>query len=120
MNAHEPGAMRFTKPLPPLAYPDIAGIVVPALRETTNRIEEAHMKHNQNSELKKGSADRSATGSKQGMPGGQVGRGEMSMGSSSASNQSSRSAGSRSDYGGSEGNSRQHKSARNGSDSNLH
>jgi hypothetical protein len=78
------------------------------------------MKHNQNSDLKKGSADRSATGSKQGMPGGQIGRGEMSMGSSSASNQSSRSAGSRSDYGGSEGNSRQHKSARNGSDSNRH
>jgi hypothetical protein len=120
MNAHEPGAVRFTKPLPPLAYPDIAGIVVPALRETTNRIEEAHMKHNQNSDLKKGSADRSATGSKQGMPGGQVGRGEMSMGSSSASNQSSRSAGSRSDYGGSEGKSSQHKSARNSSDSNRH
>ena len=71
-----------------------------------------------NYDQEKGSADQCATGQKHGMDGGSIGRGNMGTGdsSSSASNQS-RNAGSRSDYGGSEGNSRERKSARNGSDS---
>jgi len=68
---------------------------------------------NQTYDQKKGSADRSVTGSKHGMPGGDIGRGSMSSSSSS-----SRSSGSRSDYGGSEGNSRERKNARSGSQSN--
>ena len=63
------------------------------------------MKHNNQVDQKKGSADRGVTGSKHGMPGGQIGRGNMSMGSSASS-------------AGSQGNSRERKSARNGSDSN--
>jgi hypothetical protein len=53
---------------------------------------------------KKGSADRDVTGSKKGMPGGEIGR-----------NASPVTA--KPDYGGAEGNSRERKSARNGSDS---
>ena len=70
---------------------------------------------NQSYDQKKGSADRCATGEKQGMPGGQIGRGEMSMGGSASSEGNPvRNA----DDGGSEGNSRERKTARNGSDSN--
>ena len=69
---------------------------------------------NQSYDQKKGSADCDVTGSKKGMPGGEIGRNSMS-GSSSES--ATRNAGSRSDYGGSEGNSRERKTARNGSDS---
>ena len=69
--------------------------------------------NNQSYDQKKGSADRSVTGSKHGMPGGDIGRGSMSSSSSSG-----RSSSSRADYGGPEGNSREHKSARNGSRSN--
>jgi hypothetical protein len=73
------------------------------------RIEEASMKQYQNQtfDQKKGSADQVATGQKQGMPGGQIGRG--SMGASRGGNV---------DSGGPEGNSRERKSPRNGSDSN--
>lgn len=67
--------------------------------------------HNQSYDQKKGSADRDVTGSKKGMPGGDIGRGSMS---SSSSGHSSGSA----DYGGPEGNSRERKSSRHGSDSN--
>ena len=67
---------------------------------------------NQSYDQKKGSADCDVTGSKKGMPGGEIGR---SLGGTS---NASRSAGSGSDYGGSEGNSRERKSARHGSDSN--
>jgi hypothetical protein len=74
--------------------------------------------HNQTYDQKKGSADQCATGQKQGMPGGSIGRGEMDMGSPGARNDSRGSSASRSDYGGSEGNSRERKTARNGSDSN--
>ena len=75
--------------------------------------------HNQSYDQKKGSADQCTTGQKQGLDGGSIGRGSMNMGSSSSSaSNGSRSAGSRSDYGGSEGNSRERKTARNGSDSN--
>jgi hypothetical protein len=81
----------------------------PAPRETANRIEEAAMRNqNQTIDQKKGSADRSVTGSKQGMPGGDIGRNSMA-GKNAAS--------SKSDYGGSEGNSRERKSSRSGSDS---
>ena len=69
--------------------------------------------HNQSFDQKKGSADRDVTGSKKGMPGGEIGRNSMSGSSDSAT----RNAGSKSDYGGSEGNSRERKGARNGSDS---
>jgi hypothetical protein len=88
------------------------GIGIPALQETTKRIEEASMKqqHNQSFDQKKGSADRDVTGSKKGMPGGDIGRGSMS--SSSSSGRSSGNA----DYGGREGKSRESKNARNGSD----
>jgi hypothetical protein len=105
--------MSFTSFLPSVAYPDLAGLQLPALRETTKRIEEACMKqqHNQSYDQKKGSADRDVTGSKQGMPGGEIGRGSMSSGSSNG-----RSSGN-ADYGGPEGNSRERKTARNGSDS---
>ena len=76
---------------------------------------------NQTYDQKKGSADQCTTGEKQGMPGGSIGRGEMGMDSSGTSTGSNntRNAGSgRSDHGGSEGNSRERKTARNGSDSN--
>ena len=76
---------------------------------------------NQSFDQKKGSADQCATGQKHGMDGGSIGRGNMAMGSnasSSASNRSSQGSSGRSDYGGSEGNSRERKTARNGSDSN--
>jgi hypothetical protein len=77
-------------------------------------IEEASMRqqHNQSYDQKKGSADREVTGSKKGMPGAEIGRGNMS---SDASSGHARGKG---DYGGTEGNSRERKSARNGSDSN--
>jgi len=83
------------------------------------------MKQQHSYDQKKGSADRCATGEKQGMPGGQIGRGNMSAGGSagtesSRSSQSGRNSGSNMDYGGSEGNSRERKSARSGSDSNSH
>ena len=73
---------------------------------------------NQNVDLKKGSADCDVSGSKKGMPGGDIGRGSNLSGSArdSGSSQGSNAAG-RSDYGGPEGNSRERKSARNGSDS---
>jgi len=79
------------------------------------------MKQQHSYDQKKGSADRCATGEKQGMPGGQIGRGNMSAGGS-AGTESSRSSqsGRNMDYGGSEGNSRERKSARSGSDSNSH
>ena len=92
---------------------------------------------------KKGSADRDVTGSKKGMPGGEIGRNSMgsgqasgagyggyenaygsSAGTGSASSgarstaNNSNSASGKPDYGGPEGNSRERKSARNGSDSN--
>ena len=74
--------------------------------------------NNQSYDQKKGSADQCATGQKHGMDGSSIGRSEMNMGSSSSSvSNQSRSTGSRSDYGGSEGNSRERKTARNGSDS---
>src|SRR5205085_11989794 len=113
------------------------------------RIEEASMRqqHNQNQngnqiDQKKGSADCDVTGSKKGMPGGEIGRNSMASssgsnagyggyqsshgnntaasGSSGAGIQANHSQGvsGRSDYGGSEGNSRERKTARNGSDSN--
>jgi len=59
------------------------------------------MKNNYNNDLKKGSADRSSTGQKQGMPGGSIGRGDMSMGSRSSSGSGKQDAG-----------SSEHKSAR--------
>lgn len=64
-------------------------------------------KQHGNQDQKKGSADESVTGSRQGMPGGNIGRGE----------DPGRLAG-RSDHGGEEGNSRERKTGRNGSDSN--
>ena len=67
-----------------------------------------------NYDQKKGSADCDVTGSKKGMPGGDIGRGSMAGSNSSASH--SRSAGSRSDYGGS-GSSHERKPSRSGSDS---
>ena len=72
--------------------------------------------NNQSYDQKKGSADCDVTGSKKGMPGGEIGRNSMS--SPGGSSSSTRNAGSKSDYGGSEGNSRERKSARHGSDSN--
>jgi hypothetical protein len=69
------------------------------------------MKHNQNVDQKKGSADRDVTGSRKGMPGAEIGRNSMGA-------NDSRNTGGRSDYGGSDGDSRERKSARNGSDSN--
>ena len=72
---------------------------------------------NQSYDQKKGSADQCATGQKRGMDGGSIGRGEMSMGSGSSSGQSRNAGSGRSDHGGSEGNSRERKTARNGSDS---
>ena len=68
---------------------------------------------NQSYDQKKGSADCGVTGSKKGMPGGDIGRN-----SPSGSDSSTRHASGTSDYGGSEGNSRERKSPRNGSDSN--
>ena len=74
------------------------------------------MKHPSNQiDQKKGSADCDVTGSKKGMPGGDIGRSSMSSPNQSGSQ--SRSAGSKSDYGGSEGNSRERKNSRSGSDS---
>ena len=93
---------------------------------------------------KKGSADCDVTGSKKGMPGGEIGRNSMGTGSSqnaasyggyessygsaagsgsaTRSTTGSTSAGNamtgKSDYGGPEGNSRARKTSRNGSDSN--
>jgi hypothetical protein len=80
---------------------------LPAPQETAQRIEEASMKQHDQIDQKKGSADRSVTGSKQGLPGGDIGRNSMA-GKDSAT---------KSDYGGSEGNSRERKSSRSGSDS---
>ena len=68
---------------------------------------------NQSHDQKKGSADCDVTGSKKGMPGGDIGRNSLS-GSDSTN---TRHASGNSDYGGSEGNSRERKSPRNGSDS---
>jgi hypothetical protein len=68
---------------------------------------------NQSHDQKKGSADCDVTGSKKGMPGGDIGRNSMS----GSDSQATRHATGKSDYGGSEGNSRERKSARNGSDS---
>ena len=68
---------------------------------------------NQSYDQKKGSADCDVTGSKKGMPGGDIGRNSLS-----GSDSSTRNASGKSDYGGSEGNSRERKSPRNGSDSN--
>ena len=65
---------------------------------------------NQSYDQKKGSADCDVTGSKKGMPGGEIGRNNLD-------DSSTRHAGAKSDYGGSEGNSRERKSVRNGSDS---
>jgi hypothetical protein len=75
------------------------------------RTKEANMKQNQNQTIdqKKGSADRDVTGSKQGMPGGDIGRNSMA-GKNSASGKA--------DHRGSEGSSREPKSSRSGSDSN--
>jgi hypothetical protein len=67
--------------------------------------------HNQNVDQKKGSADRDVSGTRKGMPGGAIGRNEAGI-------DHSRNAGGRSDEGGSEGNSRERKGARTGSDSN--
>jgi hypothetical protein len=61
---------------------------------------------NQSFDQKKGSADQSVSGSRQSMAGGNIARGDGSMHSRS-----------RSDYGGPEGNSRERKSSRSGSDS---
>ena len=61
---------------------------------------------NQSFDQKKGSADQSVSGSRQSMAGSNIARGEGSIHSSA-----------RSDYGGPEGNSRERKSSRNGSDS---
>ena len=69
------------------------------------------MRQERNShDLKKGSADRDVTGSKKGMPGGDIGRNSMSGSDSKAS----RHATGKSDYGGS---SHERKSPRSGSDS---
>ena len=62
---------------------------------------------NQSFDQKKGSADQSVSGSRQSMAGSNIARGDHSMQSRS-----------RSDYGGPEGNSRERKSSRSGSDSN--
>ena len=72
---------------------------------------------NQSYDQKKGSADRDVTGSKKGMPGAEIGRNSMSGMSGTAGN-ATRNAGGTADHGGSEGNSRERKTARNGSDSN--
>lgn len=64
---------------------------------------------------KKGSADCDTTGSKKGMPGGDIGRG--SMGSPSSSDSHSRNAGSKSNSGTSEGNSRGQRNSRSSSGS---
>ena len=63
---------------------------------------------NQTFDQKKGSADERVTGNRQGMPGRNIGRNETSTSNTKA----------RSDHGGPEGNSRERKTARNGSDSN--
>ena len=60
---------------------------------------------NQSYDQKTGSADREVTGTKKGMPGGEIGRGSTASGNA--------------DYGGSEGNSPERKTSRNGSDSNA-
>ena len=70
---------------------------------------------NQSYDQKKGSADCDVTGSKKGMPGGDIGRNSLS--GSSSDSTATRHASGKSDYGGSEGNSRERKSPRNGSDS---
>ena len=62
---------------------------------------------NQTFDQKKGSADQSVSGSRQSMAGSNIARGDSSI----------RSSG-RSDYGGPEGNSRERKSSRSGSESN--
>ena len=76
---------------------------------------------NQSYDQKKGSADQCVTGEKQGMPGAEIGRGSMaSTGHSSVGGSSNaRGSGGNADYGGPEGNSRERKTARNGSDSNA-
>ena len=92
--------------------------------------------HNNQIDQKKGSADCDVTGSKKGMPGGEIGRGSMGSGQSAASyggyensyggsaNSAARTGSAsntvtgKSDYGGSEGNSRERKTSRSGSDSN--
>jgi hypothetical protein len=61
---------------------------------------------NQTFDQKKGSADDRTSGQPQGMPGGEIGRNQT------------RNAGGNADEGGPEGNSRERKTARNGSDSN--
>jgi hypothetical protein len=62
---------------------------------------------NQSFDQKKGSADQTVSGSRQSMAGSNIARGDSSM-----------NMGGRSDYGGPEGNSRERKTSRNGSDSN--
>lgn len=61
---------------------------------------------NQSFDQKKGSADQTVSGNRQSMPGGNIARGEGSMNMSR-----------RSDHGGPEGNSRERKTSRSGSDS---
>ena len=68
---------------------------------------------NQSYDQKKVSADCDVTGSKKGMPGGEIGRNKLSGSDSNAT----RHATGKSDYGGSEDNSRVRKSPGNGSDS---
>ena len=62
---------------------------------------------NQSFDQKKGSADQSVSGSRQSMAGSNIARGDSSMHSRSCT-----------DYGGPEGNSRERKSSRSGSDAN--
>ena len=64
--------------------------------------------NNQSYDQKKGAADRDVTGSKKGVPGGDIGRNSMSSSSTSA----------RSDHGGSEADSRERKSSPGGAKSN--
>ena len=67
----------------------------------------AKQPENQTVDQKKGSADESVTGTRQSMPGINIARGDSSVDASA-----------RSADGGPEGNSRERKTARNGSDSN--
>jgi hypothetical protein len=82
---------------------------------TPQNIEEKCMRQdrNQSYDQKKGSADRDVTGSRKGMPGGDIGRNSMSGSESNAS----RHASGKLDYGGGASDSHERKGARSGSDS---
>jgi hypothetical protein len=77
-------------------------------------------RNDQTYDQKKGSADERVSGEKHGMPGAAIARGEGTAdGGGAPAGNAKRAHGGRADDGGSEGNSPERKTARNGSDSNA-